>query len=66
MAQEMVEGGELIRRTSNDSSSSLNHSLVIMAVSCLTFSLRKEASIGSSGGTGTDDFLFLEQLEVFP
>jgi hypothetical protein len=57
MVQGMVEGGELIRRTSDHCSSSLNHSLVIMAVSFLTFSLRNVASIGSVEGMGTDGFL---------
>jgi hypothetical protein len=57
MVQGMVEGGELIRRTFNDSSSSLDHSLVTMAASFLTFSLRNVASMGSAEGTGTDGFL---------
>ena len=45
MVQGRVEGGELIRSTSDDSSISLNHSLLIMAVDFLTFSLQKAASI---------------------
>jgi hypothetical protein len=57
MVKGMVEGGEMIRRTSDDSSSSLDHSLVIMAISFLTFSLRKVvASIGSMEGIGTSGF----------
>jgi hypothetical protein len=47
----------IIRRTSDDSSSSLDHSLAIMAISFLTFSLRKVAYIGSVEGTGTGGFL---------
>ena len=57
MVQGMVDGGELIRRTSGDSSVSLDHSLAMMAVTFLTFSLRIVASIVSMDGMGTDGFL---------
>jgi hypothetical protein len=56
-AQRRNERGELIRRTSDDSSSSLDHSLLIMAISFLTFFLTKVASIGSMEGTRTGGFL---------
>ena len=45
VVQGRVEGGELIRNTSDDSSISLNRSLLIMVVDFLTFSLQKVASI---------------------
>ena len=57
MVQGIVEGGELIRRISGDSSSSLDHSLLIMVVSFLTFSLWRAASIGSVEATGIGGFL---------
>ena len=57
MVQGMVDGGELIRRTSGESSTSLDHSLAIMDVIFLTFSLRNVASIGSMEGMGTSGFL---------
>ena len=57
MVQGIVEVGELIRRISEDSSSSLDHSLLIMDVNFLTVSLWKEASIGSVEATGTGGFL---------
>jgi len=57
MMQGIVEGGELIRRIFYESSSSLDHSLLIMDVSFITVSLRKEASIGSVEATGTGGFL---------
>ena len=50
MVQGMVDGGELIRRTSGDSSVSLDHSPAMMVVTFLTFSLRNVASIGSVEG----------------
>jgi len=57
MVQGMVDGGELIRRTSGDDSVSLDHSPAMMAITFLTFSLRNVASIGSVDGIGTDGFL---------
>ena len=57
MVQGMVDGGELIRRTSGDSSVSLDHSPAKMAVTFLMFSLRNVASIGSMEGMGTGGFL---------
>ena len=57
MVQGMVDGGELIRRTSGDSSVSHDHSPAMMAVTFLTFSLRIVASIVSMDGMGTDGFL---------
>ena len=57
MVQGMVDGGELIRRTSGDSSVSLDHSPAMMAVTFLTFSLRNVTSIGSVDGMGTGGFL---------
>jgi len=46
MVQGRVEGGELIRSTSDDSSISLNLSLLIMVVDFSIFSLQKVASMG--------------------
>ena len=57
MVQGMVDGGELIRSTSSDSSISLDHSPAMMAVTFLTFSLRNVASIGSMEGMGSGGFL---------
>ena len=57
MVQGMVDGGELIRRTSGDSSVSLVHSLAMMVVTILTFSLRNVASIGSVDGMLTGGLL---------
>ena len=57
MVQGMVDGGELIRRTSGDSSVSLDHSPDMMAITFFTFSLRNVASIGSMEGMGTGGFL---------
>ena len=57
MVQGMVDGGELIRRTSGDSSVSLDHSPAMMAITFLTFSLRNVASIGSVDKIGTGGFL---------
>ena len=57
IAQGMVDGGELIRRTSGDSSVSLDHSTAMMAVTFLMFSLRNVAPIGSVDGIGTGGFL---------
>ena len=57
MVQGMVDGGVLIQRTSNDSSSSLDHSLAIMDVIFLMFSLKNVASKGSVEGMGTGSFL---------
>ena len=57
MVQGMVDGGELIRRTSGDSSTSLDHSLAIMDVISLMFSLRNVASIGFVEEMGTGGFL---------
>ena len=57
MVQGMVDGGELIRRTSDDSSVTLDHSLAMMVVTLLMFSLRIVASIGSVEGMGTGGFL---------
>ena len=57
MVQGMVRGEELIRRTSGDNSSSLDHSLLLMAVRFSTFSLWMAVSIGSMGATGTGGFL---------
>ena len=57
MVQGMVDGGELIRRTSGDSSVSLDHSPAMMVVTFFTFSLRNVASIGSMEGMGTGGFL---------
>ena len=57
MVQGMVDGGELIRRTSGDSSASLDHSSAMMAVIFFMFSLRYVASIGFVEGTGTGGFL---------
>jgi len=58
--------GALIRRTSGESSTSLDHSLAIRDVIFLTFSLRNVASIGSAEGMGTDGFLVQGYFEVFP
>ena len=57
MLQGMVDGGALIRKTSGESSTSLDNSLAIMDVIFLTFSLRNVASIGSVEGMGTGGFL---------
>ena len=57
MVQGMVDGGESIRKTSGDSSISLDHSSAMMAVTFLMFSLRNVASIGSEDGIGTGGFL---------
>ena len=57
MVQGMVDRGELIRRTSSDSSISLDHSPAMMVVTFLIFSLRNVASIGSMDGIGTNGFL---------
>ena len=57
MMQGIVEGGELIQRIYGDNSSSLDHSLLIMVISFLTFSLWKVASIRSVEATGTGGFL---------
>ena len=65
MVQGMI-GGELIRRTSDDNSSSLDHSLHIMAVRFSTFSQRKAVPIGSVEATGTGGFLLQREFEVFP
>ena len=59
MVQGRVEGGELIRSTSDDSSISLNRLLLIMVVDFLTFSLQKAASMGYVEAIGTGD-LFLQ------
>jgi hypothetical protein len=66
MVQGMVEEGGLIRRTPDDCSSSLGHSLLIMAVSFLMFSLKKVASIVFVEWTGTGSFLMQGYFEVFP
>ena len=66
MVQGMVRGEELIRRTSDDNSSSLDHSLLLMAVRFSTFSLWMAVSIGSMGATGTGGFLLQKEFEVFP
>ena len=57
MVQGMVDRGVLIQRTSDDSSSSLDHSLAIMDVIFLTFYLNNVASKGSVEGMGTGGFL---------
>ena len=57
MVQERVEGGELIQSTFDESFISLNHSLLIVAVDFLTFSLQKVASIGYVEATGTGGLL---------
>ena len=57
MVQGMVDGGELIQRTSGDSFVSLDQSPAMMAVTFLMFSLRNVASIGSVEGMGTGGFL---------
>ena len=57
MLQGMVDGGALIQRTSDESSTSLDHSLAIMDVIFLTFYLRNVASIESVEGMGTGGFL---------
>ena len=57
MVQGRVEGGELIRSTSDDSSISLNRLLLIMVVDLLTFSLQKTASMGYVEATGTGGLL---------
>lgn len=56
MKQEMFEGGEIIRITYDDSSSSLDHLLIIMAASSRMFFLRKDASIKVLGGMRVDGF----------
>jgi len=57
MVQGRVEGRELIRSTFDDSSISLNRSLLIMAFDFLTFSLQKAVSIGYVEATGTGGFV---------
>ena len=57
MVQGRVEGGELIRSTSDDSFISLNRLLLIMVADFLTFSLKEAASMGYVEATGTSSFL---------
>ena len=57
VVQGRVEGGELIRSTSDDSSISLNRLLLIMVVDFLTFSLQKAASIRYVEASGTGGLL---------
>ena len=57
MVQGMDDEGELIRRTSGDSSACFDHLRAMMVVIFVMFSLRNVASIGSVDGMGTGGFL---------